>query len=222
PEVLSFCMFGSMVKGMAHEGSDIDGYLYIDSAQVAKGEGISEEQVLENSVTLNQTYLTQEVAKKYILEFRAGVRERTGLEDKDVEHIRSRPISEKVIDMEIARLLAFYKAREEYDAKVKGWADSRPPRGSSVDDLVAYEKARPIYPSYVAPSLGDMFHLDVGGGVKKYRKIFIERLNELGPSGEKIWEDTIRSAEMIENNLSTAPNKRYPRTLVAARAVYAS
>jgi len=29
PEVLSLCLFGSMVKGTAHEESDIDGYLLL-------------------------------------------------------------------------------------------------------------------------------------------------------------------------------------------------
>ena len=221
-EVLSFCMFGSMTKGTAHEGSDIDGYLYIDSARVAQKEAMPEEKVLDyiqNDVR-NDAYLTEEIAKKYILEFRNNIQERTGLKEKDVEHIRSRPISEHVIDKEIETLLTYYAGLERYTLESDTWFDSRPPRGSSVDEMLAYQKSKPVRPEYKSPTLGNMFHLEIGGGIRKYRKMFIDKLSTLGSSGEKIWTDTIRGTEMLENNFSTDETKHYPRTLAEAIEVY--
>ncbi len=66
-----------------------------------------------------------------------------------------------------------------------------------------------------------MFYLDVGGGIRKYRKLFIEKLSKLGIDGEKIWADTIMGTEMMENNLSLDETKRYPRTLAEAIKLYA-
>jgi len=65
-----------------------------------------------------------------------------------------------------------------------------------------------------------MFHLDVGGGIRKYRKMYIDKLVQLGPVGEKIWTDTIRSTESMENNLANNTSKRYPRTLAEAVEMY--
>ncbi len=219
-EVLSLCMFGSMVKGTAHEGSDIDAYLYIDSELAAQREGIPEENILEHYSGDNQTHLTKDVAKKYALEFRGGLKEKAGLEDEAVEHIRSMPISEKVINDEIESLLDYYKRKEEFEADTEKWFDSEPPRGSDIEALLAYQKAKPERPEHMSPSLGSMFHLDAGGGIRKYRKLFVEKLSQMGTEGEKIWTDTIMGTEMLENNLSLDDTKRYPRLLKDAVKLY--
>lgn len=226
PEVLSLCMFGSMVKGTAHEGSDIDAYLYIDSAKAAERKGVTEEEILETHERLDGVYLTREVAKLYILEFRNGLKEKADLEDKDVEHIRSRPISEKIINDEIKSLIDYYKEKEKvntFHERLAEWEKKKPEVGVSIDELLVYQKSRPEMPrspSLIMPDLGSMFHLEVGGGIRKYRKMFLDRLVELGPVGEKIWTNTIESTEIMENNLSTNESKRYPRTLMDAIRVY--
>jgi predicted nucleotidyltransferase len=220
PEVLSLCMYGSMVKGTAHEGTDIDGYLFIDSELASERAGLSEEEILEKYSYDNQMYLTKDVAEKYSTEFREGLKQKVNLKDEDVEHIRSRPISKKVIDDEIETLLRYYRELEKHEVDMEKWFDSEPQRGSNIDDLLAYQKSKPKRPEYVAPSLGPMFHLDVGNGIKKYRKLFIEKLNQLGIEGEKIWEDTIRGTEMLENNLSLDEDKHYPRSLKDATKIY--
>ncbi len=222
-EVLSFCMFGSMTKGTAHVGSDIDGYLFIDSERIAQKDGVPEDQVLRaiEGQSPNMTYLTEEVAKKYILEFRDSIKNKSDLKDKDVGHVRTRPISEKVIDKEISSFLTYFKDLDVYKEASTLWFKNYPTRGtSSVDELIAREKAKPHFPEKVSSSLSLMFHLDIGGGIKKYRKLFIKKLQELGPEGERIWTDTITSTEMMENNLSTDKTKRYPRTLAEAVEVY--
>lgn len=222
PEVLSLCLFGSMVKGTAHEGSDIDGFLYIDSEMIAKNENTPKEQIIKPSTTSDQAYLTKEVANKYLAEFRDGIKNKTGLEDKDVKDIKARLISEKIIDDEIKALLEFYKNKEKYDADIDKWIENKPSQGSDIDELLLYEKSRPVVPEHLSTSLRGMFHLDIGGGIRKYRKIFIDKLAQLGDGGEKIWSDTIRGTEMLENNLSTDSTKHYPRTLAEALVVYTS
>lgn len=230
PEVLSLCLFGSMVKGTAHEGSDIDGYLFIDTSVIAEQEDVAEEQILDEETYLGHTYLTDEIAKKYVLELRSGIQEKTGLDEEGVKHIRSMPISEKIIDDQISKTQAYLEikkqtaiGRDMYYQNIDKWQRNKPPRGSAIELLLAHEKNKPEFPKYpdpVSTGFGSMFHLDVGGGIRKYRKMFIDKLVQLGPEGEKIWEDTIQSTEMMENNLSKAEDKHYPRTLAEAVAMY--
>lgn len=230
PEVLSLCLFGSMVKGTAHEDSDIDGYLFIDSASAAAKENIPEEQIIKYHQTRNDVYFTDEVAGRYTHEFRDGLKQKTGLEDKDVEHIRSRPISERVINDSIQAALQYQKAKEQYykdldqyDIDQKVWVKNTPKRGQSIEVILEHQKnkpKRPVSPDPVSTSLGSMFHLDVGGGIGKYRKMLFTKLVELGPAGEEIWKSVIGNTERMENNLRGDPSKRYPRTLVEAIEIY--
>jgi len=209
PEVLSLCLFGSMVKGTAHQGSDIDGFLYVDSETVAQNENSSEGGVVEYDKETNQTYLTEKIGNKYLTELREGIKSKTTLEDKDVADIRVCPISEKIIDAEIANLLEFHRNMKKYNEDLDSW-------------IADESKPEPTRPEHVSASLGKMFHLDIGGGIRRYRKLFIDKLARLGDSGEKIWSSTIMGTEMLENNLSTDKAKHYPRTLAEASAVYAS
>jgi len=226
PEILSLCMFGSMVKGTAHEGSDIDAYLYIDSEKASERRGVTEEQIHVTSDRVGEVYLKKEVAELYILEFRNRLKEMADLEDVDVEHIRSRPISEKIINDEIKSLTDYFNDKEKvetYCDRLDEWEKKKPETGVAIDVLVKHYESRPEMPSsqrFVMPNLGPMFHLEVGGDIRKYRKMFLEKLLELGPLGEKIWATTIESTEMMENNLSTDKSKRYPRTLEDAIRVY--
>ena len=231
PEVLSLCLFGSMVKGTAHEGSDIDGELFIDTSIIARQEGVSEDQILDSTPNRNRGYLTEEVAKKYLLELRAAIKEKTGLTDEGVKHIRSMPISEKVINDRIASAQLYYEKRKHianergaYTQKLLDWQRNKPPRGSSIDLMLENEKNKPSYPKlpdFVSTGLGPLFHLDVGGGIRTYRKLFIDKLVARGEVGEQIWADTISSTIDMENNFSNVPDKRYPRTLKEAQEVYA-
>lgn len=43
PEILSFCLFGSMVKGKAKPESDIDGYLFVDADSVPNAQLASQQ-----------------------------------------------------------------------------------------------------------------------------------------------------------------------------------
>lgn len=220
PEVLSLCLFGSMVKGTAHEGSDIDGELFIDTSVIAEREGVSERELIEEIPGRDRLYLTQEVAKKYILELREAIKASAGLEDEDVHHIRSMPISEQIIDREIERMVDYYRALDKYENDIEKWYGSQPLNRGDIDAELERLKSRPGRPQFISPELCEMFYLDVGGGIKKYRKMFVAKLLQLGVEGERLWQETIKGTEMMENNLSTDENKRYPRTLAEAVEVY--
>ena len=219
PEVLSFSMYGSMVKGTAHEGSDFDGYLFVDAEKVAEQQHVPLEQVLDASYE-NDSLFTDDIENKYRTELQNKLKERLQLGHNFVEDIKVRPISEKIIDKEIEKMLKFYSAEEKYEQdSIKWWGD-QPGMNASEDELLAHENKRPQVPKYVETSFANMFNLDVGGGIRKYRKSFIEKLLKLGERGEKIWADTIKGTEMMENNFSTDETKRYPRTLGEAVKVY--
>lgn len=219
PEVLSFSMYGSMVKGTAHEGSDFDGYLFVDAEKVAEQQHVPLEQILDVSYE-NDSLFTEDIENRYRIELQSKLKERLQLGHDFVEDIKVRPISEKIIDKEIEKMLGYYSAEEKYQQDSIKWYQEQPGMNADDDELRTYEKRRPQQPKYVGASFGNMFNLDVGGGIRKYRKLFIEKLLKLGEKGEKIWADTIIGTEMMENNFSTDKTKRYPRTLEEAVKVY--
>ncbi len=222
PEVLSFCVYGSMVKGTAHERSDIDGWLFVDSKKASESAGESEENILEVDPNSGGQYFKKEVGEKYILELRQKVKEGVvSEEDELVKHMRVLPISEKMIDKTIEEKINYYNLIDQWDLDFRAWLKSEPPKGSSLDDLISYEKSKPVRPKKIDSIVYAMFHLDVGGGIRPYRKFFIDKLLSLGERGEKIWEDTIMGTQIMENDSGYNIDKRYPGTLQEAAAIYA-
>ncbi len=217
PEFLSMNLFGSMIKGTAHEKSDIDGVVFVDTDIIAKRIGLNEDELIKYNER-GHLVLSQDIAKEYTLAMRNGLKEKTGLSDEFVSDIRTSPISEAVIDMDINKSLKYYRAKDAYDSDYDNWVKSRPKRGCSIDDLINHEKSQPKRPEYTKTDLGQMFNLDVGGGIKKYRSMLIEKLNNLGADGERIWSDLVETAELYENGLGST--QRYPRTLEDARKLY--
>ena len=139
PEVLSFCMFGSMVKGTAHEGSDIDGYLYIDSELAAKEKGTVENRILLTGA--NGTDFSKEAGEQYARELKDLLMEKSGLGAEGVKDIRSMPISSSVIAHEIDSVFAYYRASGQYDHDWDAWLDKKPERGADIDALLEYQRS---------------------------------------------------------------------------------
>lgn len=217
PEFLSMCMFGSMVKGTAHDKSDIDGVIFVDSEVIAREKGVSEEELVQyNDKGLIE--LSVDIAREYALEMRNGIKEKTGLSDEYVADIKTFPISEGVINRDISKSISYYEAKDKYEIDNDNWNRTAPERGSSADELIQHQKSKPIRPEYAKTDLGQMFNLDVGGGIKKYRTLLINKLQGLGVQGERIWTDLIETAEFYENG--TGSTQRYPRTLEGAVKLY--
>lgn len=190
-EVLSFCMYGSMVKGTAHQESDIDGFLFIDTDKINdfNESKDTESQTFKDRKAISATLFNMEVEKRYKDELKEALKTNLNLSGEQVKHVLVRPINEKIIDSHVADL-------EE-----------------------AIEHESNILP-LASTNLSAMFHLDVGGGIKKYRHYLLDKLNNMGAKGERVWREIIGSTEEIEQNLSRDTEKRYPRSLPEALKKY--
>lgn len=67
------------------------------------------------------------------------------------------------------------------------------------------------------------FHLDVGGGMRKYREAFIQQLLTMEPGeGERYWSIVNRCARYIERGgkISEVAERQFPKTLAEAEEYY--
>ena len=228
PEILSLCLFGSMVKGAARLESDMDGYLFVDAGLVATEFKKEESAVLEK--VKDRTYFIDELHKRYSVLLREPLKIRLSLSDEQVKHLRVLPVSEQLLSKELVVLekqaqenLEYKKAHEEWKKMKPGGESSE---GATIPNLLSsrieHEKLRPKHVSRPHPSLfvHAMFHLEVGGGIRKYRKFLLEKLIEMGEEGELAWKEIIAATEMLEQNLKRDTDKHYPRNLKDALAVY--
>lgn len=95
-------------------------------------------------------------------------------------------------------------------------------QASTPKDIETYWKNRPKHPPFptATTNLSAMFHLDLGGGIIKYRQYLIEKLAQMGKIGQQVWTTIIENAEMMEQHLSTNTEIHYPRTLAEAYQAY--
>ncbi len=213
PEVLSLCMFGSLTTGKTRPDSDIDGYLFVDADEVSKKYQIENELFLETEVDSQgniETYLKETLASRYTSPLRENLRKHF-LEEEDVEHIRVRPISTEIIDYHVENLRQHLESMKTYQQESDEYKRNN------------YQGDQPEMPDIIMPStsLGAMFHLDVGGGIVKYRQYLISKLSDMGDIGEEIWKVVIQDGtEMMEQHLNTETDISYPRTLGEAKKVY--
>ena len=225
PEVLSFCMFGSMVKkGTPRIDSDIDGYLFIDASLLGENAaqvGLLETEYFKNQERVSATYLQQERAAVYIAPLREQIKRDLNLDDEHVKHIRSLPVSREIIDTHLEGLLA--QAHEEAinQQEMQAWKNSEPTKDASIAEKLAYYERRPKQTiAYISPTLNlyAMFHLAIGDGVKQYRRYLLERLSAEGEMGEVIWKEIIGRTSLMEQGRSS--DKPYPKSLSEAVKVY--
>jgi hypothetical protein len=230
PEVLSFCMFGSMTKGRAREASDIDGELFIDPEKVSlKVYGPETEchfsKDLYGNITGEIAYegLRGDIAAEYIIPMRESLKAELSLTDEQLKHIRILPISFEIINRHLENLKQSFDRQTRYEQQLAEWEASNPEgKIPDIDALIAYWKRKPKLPGTPMPSsnLRAMFHLEIGGGIREYRKYLIEKLEGMGHVGEEMWRRIIESTEEMEQYMRTGTAQRYPRTLKDAKRVY--
>lgn len=219
PEILSLCVFGSSTKGRSVEKSDIDGYLFVDAQVVAEKIGASENEVLVTEVNktvyseTSSVYFVDDIGDRYNHLVRTGVKEKLGLSDEQVKHLRTRPISREIIDERV----------EDW----KNWdADMQEYRKQSEDhckkwEAGDYSSMGPDVPEFMDTRyLPYMFHLAIGKGIQEYREYLIAKLTKLGDSGERIWVEVIKGTEEMENHLRAGTEIYYPKTLTEATQQY--
>jgi hypothetical protein len=202
PSVVGLTMYGSMVKGKAHEGSDIDGYLYLDAERLAQNE--MEQALQENReprpVTFDtgdagnlSTYPGEHLYDVYKPLLNEKMTKDGSLTEEQVSDINLRPISGEIIDRHLGSL------QQGLEMARNG------------EEGVNIEPSQNLY---------GLFHLEVGRGLGGYRQQVIEKLEGLGQEGEEIWSKIIGQTEKLEQYMYTDTPIRYPRTLAEARNTY--
>lgn len=226
PEVLSFCMFGSMTSGRANPESDIDGYLFVDATKTAGKLSKEQTDIIQTSKPEEgsiRTYFTSEVEDEYSGLMRQELMARLNLTAEQVQHVRIRPVSEQIIDEHVKDLQEQVNALREFNSKIIAW-ESRNPKGvgKPIQEVLDYYEQRPKHPSLPSPSvtLQSMFHLQIGNGIQPFRTHLINQLSNMGVEGEEIWKEIIQGTEMMESHLRTETGKVYPKTLEQAKAIY--
>ncbi len=211
PEVLSLVVFGSTVKGESHDKSDIDGYIFVNPS-------LSQDQNLHVVEEPTATRLEPEIAGAYTSQLRNRIMDSTGLTSDQVAGIKILPISEEIINKQVADLVDTLNKLKSYNLE----RERRELEFLASNPNSLYWEIRPMElksPS-PKPNLYTMFHLEIGGGIRDYRDYLIKRLEQEGDFGEEIWREIIEITEMMEQNMSYNTNKRYPRNLTEAKEVY--
>jgi len=202
PEVLGATVYGSMIKGdQAKETSDVDAFLYIDKENLPNGEKSKDIDVLESeyrSGFLKSLNISQEEASKYYGD------------------LRPKLLDDQVLNNDI-------NARVEYDNQMKAYK-------KMLEEKYTYEASDEEKGKLLSqePQLKNdlaipgMFHARVGGGIEKYRRLFLDKVNALPDKemAEKIWKDVCFELKTYEER--SDPNKKIevPQTLNEALRVY--
>ncbi|MBM4177364.1 nucleotidyltransferase domain-containing protein, partial [Candidatus Gribaldobacteria bacterium] len=173
PEVLSLCLFGSMVKGNIKKTSDIDGYLFVD-VDMVKEKHLKDKdlKITEEDLLFGESIgilFKEEIENEYSLGLKKKLFSILHLSAEQLEHLRITPISEEIIDRQVQDIVQQLKLISSYKESYRAWEESYPTE--KVDDLKVladYYKKKPEYPKLPRPSqnLRSMFHLDVGGGIR--------------------------------------------------------
>lgn len=221
PEVLSVCVFGSSTKGRARKDSDIDGWMFVDSAIVAEKLECSQSDVLDVEVKdddfgrRKSTFFKDKVEVGYGDLVRAKMKERLGLSDEQVEHIRALPVSEAIIEEYVEDWRIWDESVQKYQIDREAYMTALENRDYSLE--------RPVLPDNPQLSvLPYMFHMAIGRGVEKYRAYLINKLEALGDGGDRVWRRVIERTEMMENHLNSGTGLSYPSTLAEAKNQYSS
>ncbi|MFA5987427.1 MAG: nucleotidyltransferase domain-containing protein [Candidatus Paceibacterota bacterium] len=243
PEIISLTLFGSLVRGKSRTESDIDGVMYVDTDYILEHED-AESRKLGDVVDINvergqisSELSTQRLGINLFLrpdlydKYNQLIQERVLQKDKSlgpeqVSHLRSLPMSEKNLNYLLRWLINSRKANTDFMKKILEVYT-----GDLNDKEEMFRAAKNIggepreFVSTPVLFLGAMFHLDVGGGIRKYRKLLIDKLLEAGEVGEMIWQDIARYLEHWEQKIpsSDLPTSfYYPRTLKEAKQIYGS
>jgi hypothetical protein len=166
--------------------------------------------VYENSSNKNtETYLTEKLWLEYKDKVNKDLGESGVLTNQQLDGIKVRPVSEGILSSQINGLAEYHKELEEFNRKRSEYTE-----GKSEEYPERPETAT------ASSTLVGMFHLDMGGGIRKYRKSVIDKLSSMGEEGEKIWGEIVEGVEMQEQYYQTNTDKRYPRTLLEAQKIY--
>lgn len=221
PAILSLCIFGSNVKGTATEKSDIDGWLFVDPSVVALQSDHEEKDLVEictmgeSFYATEEIHFTKDIEQKYNDLIRNEIKRKLDLSDEQVKHIRTRPLSESIIDRYITKWDSWAEEMKEYEA-----------RKIQHDIEIAdhnFSGSFPHLPQNMHTGyIPYIFHMALGHGIEKYRRYVINNLIDRGETGELMWKELIDGTVIMENYLESNPKISYPRNLAEAISLYGS
>lgn len=220
PEVVGMTLFGSMVKGTAHQDSDIDSFIFIEGEQFKQRITDEAKQWAEQELTertssrYSSPQKSIDLAAQYQYE---PVIEATmiaqGLTPEQIKHMRVRVISNDLIEQELTRAINYEKAFAEFMRQSDEWMSGQ---SSSFDE--APERPELVIIDWKIPAL---FHVAIGNKLDLYRKHIITTLEEQGDIGEKIWKHIItHTADMERNMQASTYDHLFPTTLKQAKELY--
>lgn len=217
PEAIAMTIYRSMVKGAAREESDIDSFVFFEE-EATRRQLINEDWTWAKKEKESSDRNPSELDLAAIHHYKPIIKkvmEEVGLSGKQLQDMRVRVISNKIISEELIRAA-------ENDAKVVKWERKTDEIGKlPVEEWIKLE--RPKHPDFYSLDwkISTIFHLAIGRSLTPYREKVLAILASQGEVGERVWKQIIGSVANMEKSMrgSNYPNL-YPQTIEAARKYF--
>lgn len=202
PEVLGATVYGSMIKGeQAKENSDVDAFLYIDKDVIPETGKRKDLDVLESeyrSDFLKKLGVSEDEAKKYYGDLRTQI------------------LDNEVLSTEIASRVEYENEQREHKEML-----NRKYSFASPEEQERLLSQEPAFRQISFPISG-MFHAKIGKGIEKYRRLFLEKINDLQDksAAESIWNDVYSQLKTLESRSDPTKEIKMPATLEEAIRTY--
>lgn len=200
-------VFGSTLHGKAHEGSDLDAYVFISPE---KGDHFKDTdfEVAGNGIEFKLA-LRHELKDALRRDIMAGI-DYDPAARNDIVVV---PLNEDTIGIgvEIA-IFDEIDYQEAYDDYLE-IVDEQKQQGESS------ELQPPEPPLGLNRSMRGLFHPDVTGTLAPHRQCLIKELLLRGSFGEKLWQGIVAEVSMLEGDFRTL-YKDFPQTLQEAATVF--
>lgn len=211
PEILSFSMYGSMVKDTATLESDIDGTLFVDTTPT--GDAVYDAHIEEGIRT-----------GRYLDKFKQELIDQLKLTP---EQVGKDVTLESLSEVEVSKAAGEYaQAFELYKHEKSAWEASRRDTGEVKPGayggevpVYAYDGEEPHSPE-LPGFIGPMFNLDVGGGLRPYRQKFLASLEQLTPEQVESICVNISAHISFSEGGKRKIHTNFPRTFEDLKRVY--
>lgn len=217
PEVVGATVFGSSVKALATDESDVDSILFVDPAKAAERSPsiqvtheLREDKKGAKSI---ESHFEDDIEALYGAELSLIVNQPPHSGERSiVEHALALPMSEEIINVQLEAYLKFIGEQIPYEYSQMMNRVEEGKGEKSADD------SKPPTAVWIGANIDGLFHLQVGHGLDKYRRYLIKQLRN-NKYGEPAWRGIMRC---VENGEEWQPwsGQRFPRMLCEAEKVY--
>jgi predicted nucleotidyltransferase len=222
PEIIGATLFGSLAQGRAHENSDIDTYIFIDTERIPSKYIPNNQQVLHKNYLVRPTsfihgklemgtsmqsnlhhsyedYIRNVLAGNAHMHRYIGIEERDAFKDTIVMPVSIQSIKQLVKELALPKLI-------------------QPKQSVGSFSGVETKRRDNKYPKWL-DTIVPMFHLAIGNDIRQYRCTFLEELLKHGEKGEKIWQEVRTQLIMRERGKKgkeRPEGTHYPETITDA------